>query len=166
MAHYGELLEAFEPEKDSMYAAFDTYFNHPTMVKIKDVNVYSMYMSKTYCLLTNECRYIIAFIQKDSNPIKTQERFSDLKWVSLQTRTLKEQHTLPPHGYQPHSKGPLNVAITRIKVTEAESTYSCDKLPLKCTLLHTKPGKREYNDNGNIIAALETYQTILVLDEK
>ena len=61
MAHYGELLDAYEPEKDALYGYFDDYFNHPTMVKIKNVKNLSVYMTKTYCLLTNECRYIVVF---------------------------------------------------------------------------------------------------------
>jgi hypothetical protein len=161
---YGELLNAFEPGKEKMYQIFDDYFNHPTMVKIKDVQNYSMYMSKTYCLLSNECRYIVAFVQQDIMPIRTKESLSTLKWVSLQTRTLPDHHNLPSHGYQPKRDGPLNVLITRTNVTDEASTYSCQDFPVTVTLLHTKKGSNEYQDRGNIIAALETYNTIICLN--
>ena len=63
MSQYGEILDTFyDSGKENMYKAFTKYFNNPNMIKIKDVNGYSMYMTKTYCLLSNECRYIIVFV--------------------------------------------------------------------------------------------------------
>jgi hypothetical protein len=162
MSQYGQLLDSFEPDKEKMYKSFDDYFNHPTMVKIKDANNHSMYMSKTYCLLSNECRYIIAFVIQDQMPVWTQESLLTLQWVSLQTRTLADNHKLPPHGYQPRREGPLNVTINRTKVTPESSTYTCKDLPLTVTLLH---GASEYQDRGNIIAALETYSTIICVND-
>jgi len=165
MAHYGQMLDDYEPTKDSMYQSFDDYFNHPTMVKIKNVNSHSMYMSKTYCLLSNECRYIIVFVVQDTMLVGSKEFLKNLHWASLQTRTLQDHHTLPAHNYQPLREGPLNVIINRTATTPESSTYSCEKLPLICTLLHSKKGASEYQNRGNIIAALETYNTILVVNE-
>ena len=75
---YGEILDTIDPNEENMYKTFDEYFNHPNMVKIKDVNGYSMYMSKTYCLLSNECRYIIVFVHQDNLPVNTKEELSVL----------------------------------------------------------------------------------------
>ena len=163
MAHYGQLLDIFEPDKDVMYKAFDLYFNHPIMVKIKDVNNHSMYMTKLYCMLNKECRYIIAFLPRDSINIGGKENLFNLRWVSLQTRTLPDKHDLPCHGYQPKKEGALNVVIERISQTKEASTYKCDSFPLLITLLHVKKDENEYQDRGNIIAALETYSTIITL---
>lgn len=163
MAQYGQMLNDYEPNKDSMYQAFDNYFNHPTMVKVKNVNGHSMYMAKMYCLLSNECRYIIVFVTQDTMLIRAKESLKNLRWISLQTRTLPDHHDLPSHGYQPRREGPLNVVIDRTSKTPKLSTYSCKELPLTCTILHTKQNVNEYQDRGNIIAALETYQTILTL---
>lgn len=160
---HGEMLDTFDPNKESLYEAFDTYFNYPTMTKIKDVKNYSVYMSKTYCLLSNECRYIIVFVSNDSMPTRTQERLIKLKWDSLQTRTLPDQHSLPPHGYQPRRLSALNVVIRRDKVQPEASTYTCDDLPIMVTLLHTKNGSNDYQDKGTVVSALETYQTIITL---
>ena len=164
MAQYGELLDAYDPEKDATYGYFDDYFNHPVMVKIKNVGDLSMYMSKTYCLLTNECRYIVAFVPQDYDPVKTQQPLKKLSWVSLQTRTLADKHDLPPHEYQPRAIGPLNKKIIRTKQSKATSTYRCEGLPLVVTLLHTKTDtESEYQQYGNVVSALETYQTIITL---
>jgi len=162
MAHYGELLDIFEPDKDNMYKEFDKYFNHPTMVKIKNVNKHSMYMTKTVCLLSNECRYIIAFLPLDEFPIGGKERMNNLRWMSLQTRTLPDKHDLPSHGYQHKRDGALKATITRTCVTPEASTYKCETFPLIVTLLHKK-SDYDYQSTGNIISAIETYSTIITL---
>lgn len=165
MAAYGQLIDEYDPTKDRMYLAFAQYFNNPTMTKIKNVDGFSVYMSKTYCLLNKECRYIIAFIPVDGTSIGTTEEFCTLKWVSLQTRTLADRHNLPPHAYTAIGKGPLLAKITRTKTGQESSTYSCTDFPLTVTLLHTEKGSNAYQDNGNLIAALETFQTIIVLND-
>ena len=166
MAQYGQLLGAYEPEKDSIYKYFDDYFGNPIMSKVKNVGGLSMYMSKLYCLLTNECRYIVAMVKQNSSPIKTSKALKEMSWVSLQTRTLADKHDLPPHNYHPVNKGPLQKLITRIQVTEKASTYHCKDLPIVVTLLHTKPeSKQEYQPRGTIISALETYHTIITLKQ-
>ena len=162
MAHYGQLLDIFEPDKEKMYKAFSDYFNNPIMYKIKDVNNHSMYMSKTSCLLTNECRYIICFLPKDNMDNNTKDYLSTLRWVSLQTRAIADNHDLPAHGYHPKSEGSLNTPIFRTNVTAEASTYKCDSFPLIITLLHKK-SEQDYQSRGNIIAALETYSTIITL---
>ncbi len=165
MAQYGELLNAYEPEKDALYGYFDDYFNHPIMTKIKNVNETSMYMAKTYCLLTNECRYIIAFVPQDDELNNTKKELKKLSWVSLQTRTLSDKHNLLSHDYQPKSTGPLNIRITRTTKTKDASTYVCEKLPITITLLHTKQNtESEYQQYGNVISALETYQTVITIN--
>jgi len=146
-----------------LYKDFDEYFNNPTLTKIKNVNGYSMYMVKTVCLLGLGCRYIIVFVQQDNNPLKTRQELISLQWKTLQTRTLQDRHDISSHGYQPIKKTPLSAHITRTNSTEKESLYSCEDFPLTVTLLHTKPGKNEYSEKGNIIAALETYSTIVTL---
>lgn len=162
MSEYGEILDIIEPDKENMYKAFDTYFNHPIMFKIKNINNYSMYMSKSECLLRNEYRYIICFIPEDSSIIGSKEQLSNLKWISFQTRTISEKHDLPFHKYQPIKDGPLNVIITRTSMCTESSTYKCDAFPLVITLLNKKT-ESDYQPRGTIIAALETYSTIITL---
>lgn len=165
MANYGQLLDAFEPNKDEMYQAFTEYFNNPTMSKIKNVDRYSMYMSKTYCLLSNECRYIIAFVLQDSFSIGSYEELRNLRWVSLQTRELSDNHNLPPHAYNAVAQGPLSTIIIRTKMDENSSTYSCEKFPITITLLNSvKKNSSVYQNKGTIIAALETYNTIVTVN--
>lgn len=166
MAQYGQILDVYDPNTEEMYKAFANYFNNPKMVKIKDVNKYSMYMCKTYCLLSNECRYIIVFVQEDFMPTQSQEYLEALKWESLQTRTLPDRHQLSSHGYQPKRMGLLNVGITRKEIKPECSIYTCEELPITVTLLHEKNGPNDYKQKGNVISALETYNTIITINSK
>jgi hypothetical protein len=164
MANYGEILEPFEPNLDLMYRAFINFFNNPNMIKIKDVDKFSMYMIKNYCLLSKECRYIVTLIPKDVNPIGNKKKLSELRWVSFQTRTLDAEHDLPPHSYNPTRGGELDVDIIRVKSDKKSSTYKCNKFPFTVTLLHTKNIENEYVEKGTVVTALETFQTIIALE--
>jgi membrane-bound inhibitor of C-type lysozyme len=58
----------------------------------------------------------------------------------------------------------LNVLIDRIKIEKNSSLYSCNDLPITVTLLHDhKNSPEQYQQKGNVIAALETYNTIICL---
>jgi len=170
MSQYGEILDGgYEPEKDYVYKLFVNYFNNPIMTKIKDEgNNYSLYASKVYCLLSKECRYIIAITNKDQYRVGTTEELLTMKWVSLQTRTLKEEFKTKVdfHGYEAKAEGPLTAVIRRVKVEDSSSTYLCQDLPITITLLHNERKKSySYQDKGTVIAALETWETIITFDK-
>tara|TARA_Y100000389_G_scaffold20907_1_gene17964 strand:+ start:4970 stop:5470 length:501 start_codon:yes stop_codon:yes gene_type:complete len=162
MAHYGELLNTYEPIKEEVYTLFVNYFNNPDLIKIKDVDNYSMYMVKTPCLLTNDYRYIIIMVSKDDNKIGNLKKMSDLYWISLQTRTLNDQHNIPIHSYQSSLYKPLLKKIERISLTKENSVYNCDDFPLRVLMIHRKPNiNSEYHPTGNLISAIETYHTVI-----
>lgn len=165
MANYGELLGCYDPQTEDVYRHFDEYFNFPIMFKIKNVGGMSMYMSKLYCLLNKECRYIITFVMEDNNSVHTKIPLKNLEWMSLQTRSMSDDHNLPPHSYQPNAKGPLNKKITRNELNAEASMYDCEDLPISVTLLHVEPveNSNEYKKSGTVIIALETFQTIITL---
>lgn len=162
MAQYGQVLDGgYEPEKDYIYTLFVDYFNNPIMTKIKDINnTYSMYACKMYCLLSKECRYIIAITHLNNFKLHTVEELRTMKWVSLQTRTLTEQYSVETHVYEPKAEGPLATTINRIKKDKDSSTYESSELPIIVTLLHT-PKKSNYQDKGTIVVAIETWETII-----
>ena len=167
MAHYGKVLNEYEPEKEHIYDSFVRFFNNPSMIKQKNVEGLSMYITKTFCLLSNECRYIIALVMEDDKEIGYIEKLNNLLWVSFQTRTLKGKMDTPSHSYTPQRGGPLDTQIIREQpnrktINQKASDYSCEKFPtIRVTLLHTDQGASEYQDTGAIITALETYQTVI-----
>lgn len=162
MAQYGEIILDYNSETESVYTYFVEYFQNPTMTKIKNTMDLSMYLTKIECLLTNEFRYIIVLVDEDNLPLGAQKLLSNLQWKSIQTRTLTENHSVPIHKYNPTNNTPLNRTITRIKLVDESSTYVCQELSLKITLLHKKD-KNDYRSEGKVINALETYQTIITI---
>jgi hypothetical protein len=163
MEQYGEILDGgYEPEKDYIYNLFTKYFNNPTMRKIRNQGNFSLYAVKIYGLLNKESRYLIVITNIDSNSIGTAEELRTIKWVSLQTRTLLEKMNVEVHGYSAISEGQLTATILRTGITKEASTYKCNDLPLIVTLLHTeKKDSNVYQPKGTIIAAIETYETII-----
>lgn len=158
----GEML--YNPIYERLYTAFSEYFANPPMHKLKDVNGYSMYIAKVYAVLGIEFRYIVAFVKDDKKPIGSIDLLSNLKWVSLQTRTFSEEYSLPVHSYVARRYPGLEDNIHLVQSTPQQYVYKAEKFPLQIVLLpKSKKGESvlEYNSNGNIVTALETYQTLV-----
>jgi|UniRef100_A0A6C0E0L5 hypothetical protein len=168
MSQYGEMLDGgYEPEKDYIYDLFTNYFNNPTMRKFKNQGKSSLYACKIYCLLNKESRYLIVVTNIDGNNIGTVEELRTIKWVALQTRSLSEKLNVDVHGYTAVAEGPLTAIINRIDVSKSASTYNCVNLPIIITLLHTeKKDANTYQQKGTVIAAIETYETIITFSNK
>ena len=166
MASYGEIIEDYDPARELIHTYFTDYFRNPTMTKIKDTDKHSMYLTKLYCLLNRECRYIITFTEKNLLPIESTEELKNINWVSFQTRTLKDQYNnIDPFGYEPIAEGPLLARINKIQTTKEASTYNCEDFPITVTLLHTEKNTPDtYQKSGTIINALETFQTIITFN--
>ncbi len=141
---------------------FIEYFNNPMFTKIKNIDTeYSLYMCKLYCLLSREFRYIIVIVKLDLLPIKTEQKLSNLKWISLQARTLKESYDLPLYTYDRYMKGPLFSTVNMIENNDEYCTYKSDEFPLLITLMYT-PDKKTYNKTGTLVSCLETFETIIM----
>jgi hypothetical protein len=165
---FGQVINpTYDPSKNHVYESFSAYFKNPVMTKIKDVKLsekamYSVYMVKIRALLGNAFRYLILFVDKDDNSIKTNKYMNDCEWISLQTRTLEENHSIATHSYQSVRKPPMNQKISIKTRDDKKSIYNVDKFPLEITLLHTRKNHSyQYNPNGTIASALETFQTIV-----
>jgi hypothetical protein len=163
MSEYGQVINpGYDPAKNHVFEAFCNYFNNPTLTKIKDVEQYSVYMVKIHSMLGNASRYLIIFIAKDLNDVKTEKQMNTCEWISLQTRTLTDRHKIKVHSYPVKSSPPLNQKISIHTRENNTSIYDCEKFPLEVTLLHTRKNHSyQYNPSGTIISALETYQTIV-----
>lgn len=156
---YGVLIDnGYNPYE--IYPHFVKYFKNPIMTKIKDQDKFSMWVSKIYGLLSKEHRYLIVFTDIDTNPVSSTQNLENLHWVNLQTRTLNENMNCKVHSYIPSNDTPLRVTIKRETITNASSIYTCDDLPLSIVLFHTaKKDKNTYQNQGTIVAAIETYET-------
>jgi hypothetical protein len=162
MAQYGELLDTRNPGVDEVYKHFAEYYGNPTMIKIKDVDGYSMYMIKAYSFLNQEHRYLIALVTQDLNQPGQPQKLSNLEWIYFQTRTLPDKHKIPFVQYSVKKGSGLFAPIYKTEEDSDASVYKCDKLPVTVTLLHTKANP-VYGAKGTISSALETYQSIVHL---
>lgn len=159
MAYYGEIINKdYDPIKEDVYKLFVKYFGNPVMTKIKDINSYTMYMTKIHAMLGIEYRYLIIFTKK--NDIHSTE-LENLKWVSLQTRTLTDEHDIPIHSYTPKRLPELDKKIKLEKREEKGYIYSVSELPLQIILVPKSKSIADYSETGTVIIALETYQTLV-----
>lgn len=162
MTEYGELLNNTNDNMDEMREAFVAYFGDPIMTKTKNVNGCNIYMAKNYCLLSRLCRYLVAVVVDNGKNNEIKKPLSSLEWMSFQTRTLSENYDLPSHSYVARRGGPLDVKISRVDVTNRGSMYNCEKFDITVTLLHeNNKGPTDYQPYGSLIAALETFNTII-----
>jgi len=162
---YGELVDDYNPQQDYIYSLFVKYFNNPKLTKIRnEKNQFSMYACKIYSLLSNQHKYLIVFTHLNDDSVGTVESLRDMKWINLQTRTLTD-NTMKcnNHSYSPTNDCALNVTIKKKDFTKEASNYICHTFPeLSILLLHTKTkDANTYQNEGTIVAALETYETMV-----
>ena len=163
MTEYGHVINPnYDPSKNKVYETFCDYFNNPTITKIKNVEYFSVYMAKIFSMIGNSYRYLVLFVDRDYNNEGFKQSMKNCEWISLQTRTLTEKMNVEVHGYAAMSEGQLTATIIRTGITKEASTYKCNELPLTITLLHTeKKDSNVYQPKGTVIAAIETYETII-----
>ena len=121
-------------------------------------------MVKTVCLLANVCRYLIAFVPVDDVKIFNSKTLSELRWVSFQTRTLDDKHEIKSFPYTPKRGSELDAVIKKVQVTSDSVEYSCKDIPIIINLLHQGKNVPSYQEKGTVVSALETFQTIITLD--
>lgn len=171
MEKYGKFIDNSDfylptPENE-IYTTIAMYFDNPEMTKIKsDVN-FSFYATRISSLLIHEKRYLIALLPEDFYPMGTKKRLSELKWVSFQARTLTEDWGLKPIKYSQKTEEKY---LTPIKLVNKDPDYTyyyrCDKYPIEIALLTPKSAFPNYSENGSLLKALETYQTIIGIIQK
>lgn len=163
MENYGEIFDrkfVENMEKEKIYPLFVKYFGNPIMTKLKNVNNHSMYCCKIQSMLGIEQRYLIIFKKIDKKEAGTKEYLSEINWECLQTRTLPEDYKIDIHTYIPERIPGLNKKIKLQEKTENLYIYEVENLPIIVSLL-PKTKNIDYLNHGNVVNALETYQTII-----
>ena len=125
-------------------------------------------MNRVYGMLCNEQRYIVAVILEDNMPIGTNKKLADLQWKSFQTRTSSEKYQgVRSFVYDQKRNDPYTSQIRLVKRENNNCEYISDTIPITITLLVPK-GKSmyEYQPKGTIASALETFNTIITINEK
>ena len=147
--------------KEAVRELLAKYFANPTMFKIKDVQGKSIYMTKLYCLLSRECRYIISIVKGDPHPNLYRTPLASQEWECLQTRTLADNHQITVHNYNNRVQGEWKAAIVKTGNSEDSCEYDCEELGLQVSLLLNGDIPEKYQPRGTLHNALETFQTII-----
>lgn len=165
MSKYGEFIDDIDYEKKKIYNKFAYYFDNPEMTKTSDVNGNSIYAVKIRTGLMLDKKYILVIVPNDGLPVGTKSRLIDLDWVSLQTRTLREDDLKTGiHMYSPKKDLIFSEKIKLKTRDDKNSTYEHTSLNnIIVSLLHTEKMQIMYSNTGTLAAALETYKTVVVL---
>lgn len=151
-----------DPEKDYTYQLLSDYFDHISVEKVRDEGKFSIYMAQFPCLLLNEQRFIVLMTPQDQYPPSYLRRIDELHWVSLQTRTLKNEYPdIIQQSYTLKQQSIYEKGLSIETRTSSISIYKVEDLPLKVSLLHVRGNEYEYPDEGNLVSAIETYRTII-----
>ena len=155
-------------EKFNIYKNIVDYYNNPIFVKINDTPQYrygisfSIYYCKIGCMLCVDDRYLIAMVKNDDMPIGNNEKLSNLKWISFQTRTLEANLNLKAIDIVTKPNPFIN---TSVELNEVVNTSECIKYiyyynSLKIELLSTDEDIT-YSNKGTIKSCLESYNCVL-----
>jgi hypothetical protein len=151
------------PERDYIYQLISKYYDEPIMTKIKNVDSLSMYVCQLPCLLMNEKRYLIAIVHKDDHEFGYTQSLNTFRWISFQVRSLQEEsyQNIPIHQYKIKRDDRFMIGLTIKNRNQEISVYDSELGVFTVSLLHCKNQEYEYPNEGNLVSALETYQTVL-----
>ena len=152
------------PDKEFLYQLLDRYYDSPMLLKIRDDPEFSMYGVQLPCFLLNEKRFLILLCPRDAFYKNSRRSMKDLRWVSLQARSLNDPDmaSLPLHTYQIKRDVQYALPLTIFHRSVQVSSYRLDEYPLEVSLLHARSNNEfEYPKEGTLVSALETFQTIL-----
>lgn len=178
MSRYGKVIEenpgifGYRGEENNIYTKFTSYFENPSLTKTSEQGISSVYVAKVNSGLMLDNKYLIIIVNGDVSSVGTVRKLSDLKWVSLQTRTvrdlkslgLEKEFKLNGFAYSPKRESPFTDKILLSGRLEGSSVYKHENLKeLTITLLNSEKMQYEYPQQGTLSAALETYRTVIVL---
>jgi hypothetical protein len=151
------------PERDYIYQLISKYYDEPIMTKTKNVDSLSMYVCQLPCLLMNEKRYLIAIVHKDDHELGYTQSLNTFRWISFQVRSLQEEsyQNIPIHQYKIKRDDRFMIGLTIKNRNQEISVYDSELGVFTVSLLHCKNQEYEYPNEGNLVSALETYQTVL-----
>jgi len=167
----------YDPRVEMIYARLIQYFQDPVLYKTSKDYAESkqpldVYAVRVESMLLKDRRFLIAMVPVDpAVPVGTGQRLSTLRWRVFQARSLIEEDPhldpLPVMQYEVQRELLQDISLHREDMNDDLTTYRVHPpLPIKVHLLHKKKGPYEYSAEGSLLAAVETYQTLVCLDER
>lgn len=152
----------FSPLQENLYQIFYNYYDDPIMTRISTSEKETVFAVEIPSLLLSEKRFLILNSHRKYHHEKVS--MSSIFWHSLQVRTVGTTTNFPKVDKHIFSVKREPIYYTKLYIKERSediSTYSSDLNGIHVSLLHTKKLKFEYPNEGTLISALETYQTIV-----
>jgi hypothetical protein len=155
-------------QKNFIYNNITNYYDNPVFIKVNDTPVnkfnvsFSVYYCKVGCMLCVDDRYLIAMVYNDGMPVGNNERLSNLKWISFQTRTLESTVKMNSIDIKPKSNTFVNTYVELSEVINNENLnkYIYYYNSLKIELL-SNDVDIVYSNKGTIKSCLESYNCVL-----
>ena len=143
-----------------IHSIIANYFDNPLCTKIRnDATGFSIYYTRIRCSSLDK-RYLICVAPMDRDKAGTLKQLYSIQWISFMTRTLPEHFPLQEHAYTPKRGQPYNGRLLKTYSNEEETNYICESFPkLRVSILSPTASQ-----SGTLQAALETYNTVLVVE--
>jgi hypothetical protein len=164
----------FQPlgEFDHLRFAISTVYQGFKMIKTSQYGHWGVYKAPVVSLVANIEKYIVAVVPNDAQPLGVISHLESLQWTSFQCRSTKDinkelnGYYIAQQGYTlPRERNTvLYDKVKKVVEYDDKCVYLPEHLPLKIEIIKEKPDEF-IADEGNIIACLEVYNTILTLQE-
>jgi len=158
----------YDPRRDFIYDTIAGYFQNPSMVKIppREETGMDLFAVRVSSMLLKDRRFLFVLAPPDATmPFGTVQPLRSIQWEVLQARSVVDDDDLamlPVMKYDIRRDAFRDYRLIMDNGTEDWTSYRVQPLlPIRVHLLHRKKGRHEYSTEGTIVAAIETYQTIL-----
>lgn len=160
-------IKNFDP-KNNIRKTFSKLFSGFLMTKVSSKDIYSIYKARVDCMTCDDYKYIVVIVKNDNNNIGDVVPLSLLNWDVFQTRRTNSEiefknFGMISQGYLIKRNNILEERITKFMELEDKTLYRSENLPIKIEVVHIKKDDI-FADKGNLIAVLELYQTIIILE--
>ena len=151
-------------ERNDIRKILTDYFDNPVVKFMKKEDGMYIYGAKIGFPLLSGYRYLFisfpeSIVNKSAN--LKEELFMDfIPFTHLQTREIKDVYNLPVTNYQAKNTSRYIIPIQQTEENDMMTIYKSMNNDFQVILLQGKI-KKPYQFNGNLVKALETYNTIV-----
>jgi hypothetical protein len=166
MQRYGQIIDdsAVIDNLTDIHRYMSNYFDNPILTKNEEKGISSIYYAKVNTGLMLDNKYLVVIVNRDSSPIGTKKKLSEMSWASLQTRIIRDNLNCDKFSYRPKKVIPFTDTIKINDKNDKMVIYSHSSLKnISITLLYVDKTSIQYPSQGTLLAALETYKTILTI---
>lgn len=144
---------------------FDEIFKNLYFYRIRPGGEgYMMYAAQLQSFIGNAKRYVILFVQ-DRYAYYDKARINQLRWTSLQTRTIPDDYRIVEQMLDPKALDTRYHPKVRLYLkarTDKQTEYNAP-MPIELALLHDpkRKTKYQYGDEMTLRQALATFQCVI-----